>query len=56
VSHIVAALPFTFYFFKVSLWQKKNLWKPKYFIMQKKKKKNPLKETKILQDMYILEL
>jgi hypothetical protein len=36
---------------------KEELWKFKYFTMQKynlqKKKKNPLKETKILQDIII---
>jgi len=42
------------YIKKVFLRQKEELWKFKYFTMQrykssKKKKKNPLKETKILQ-------
>jgi hypothetical protein len=41
------ALPFTL---KRTLMQKEELWKLKYFTMQKKYnlKKNPLKETKIL--------
>jgi hypothetical protein len=41
---------------KGSLRQKEELWKLKYFTMQKynlHKKKNPLKETKILQDISI---
>ncbi len=58
VTHTMA-LPFTF--FKSILMQKKNLWKFKYFTMQNynlgppppKKKQNPLKETKILQDIII---
>ncbi len=56
VSHTMA-LPFTL---KCVLRQKKNYWKFKYFTMQKynllPKKKNPLKETKILQDIITLLL
>jgi hypothetical protein len=51
VCHTVA-LPFTF--FKKYLKAKEELWKLKYFSMQKYNlKKNPLKETKILQDIII---
>jgi hypothetical protein len=43
------ALPFTL---KSILRQKEELWKFKYFTMQKSNiQKNPLKETKILQDI-----
>jgi hypothetical protein len=46
------ALPFTL---KVMLRQKEELWKLKYFIMQKYNlQKNPLKEKKILQDIITL--
>jgi len=50
VCHNVA-LPFTL----KSIWrQKKELWKLKYFTMQKyNPQKNPLKETKIFQDIII---
>jgi hypothetical protein len=45
-------------YIKKSLKAKEELWKLKYFIMGKKKKKslkkNPLKETKILQDIITL--
>jgi len=46
------ALPFTF---KKYLKAKEELWKFKYFTMQKYnlQKTNPLKETKILQDHII---
>jgi hypothetical protein len=38
-------------YIKKYLWAKKELWKLKYFTMQKYNlQKNPLKETKILQD------
>jgi len=47
VTHTVA-LPFTL---KRILKQKEELWKLKYFTMQKYK--NPFKETKILQDIII---
>ncbi len=51
VCHTVA-LPFTL---KVMLRQKEELWKLKYFIMQKYNlQKNPLKEKKILQDIITL--
>ncbi len=50
VRHIVA-LPFTLNQKK----KKEELWKLKYFTMQKYNlKKNPLKETKILQDIITL--
>jgi hypothetical protein len=43
------ALPFTL---KKYLKAKEDIWKLKYFTMQKYNvKKNPLKETKILQDI-----
>jgi hypothetical protein len=49
-----AALPFTL---KKYLNAKKELWKLKYFTMQKYNlQKNPLKETQILQDIITLEL
>jgi hypothetical protein len=51
-------LPFTF-FKKYLTAKKEELWKLKYFTIYKKKKnlpKNPLKETKILQDTVTLEL
>jgi hypothetical protein len=41
-------------YIKKYLKAKEELWKSKYFTMQKKKK--PLKETKILQDIITLEL
>jgi hypothetical protein len=46
------ALPFTF---KRYLKEKEELWKLKYFTKQKYnlQKKNPLKETKILQDIIL---
>jgi hypothetical protein len=48
------ALPFTL---KTYLKAKEELWKCKYFTMQKYNlQKNPLKETKILQDIIILLL
>jgi hypothetical protein len=48
VCHIVA-LPFAL---KLYLKAKEELWKLKYFTMQKHNLKiNPLKETKILQDI-----
>jgi hypothetical protein len=48
VCHTVA-LPFTL---KTNLTTKEELWKLKYFTMQKYSlQKNPLKETKILQDI-----
>ncbi len=48
VLHIVA-LPFTL---KSILRQKKEFWKFKYFTMQKYNlQKNPLQQTKILQDI-----
>jgi hypothetical protein len=52
VSHTVA-LPFTFK--KYLKAKEEELWKFKYFTMQKYnlQKKNPLKETKILQDHII---
>jgi hypothetical protein len=51
VCHTVA-LPFTL---KSILMQKKELWKLKYFIMQKYKvQKTPLKETKVFQDIKTL--
>jgi hypothetical protein len=51
VCHIVA-LPFTI---KMYLKAKKELWKLKYFTMQKcNVPKNLLKETKILQDIITL--
>ncbi len=43
--------------FKKYLQAKEELWKLKYFTMQKYNlQKNPLKETKILQDIINLEL
>ncbi len=46
------ALPFTL---KGIFRQKEELWKLKYFTMQKYKlSKNPLKETKLLQDIRTL--
>jgi len=49
----IVALPFTL---KSVLMQKNKLWKLKYFTMQKyaNLQKNPLKETKILQDIITL--
>jgi hypothetical protein len=53
VCHTVA-LPFTL---KKYLKAEENLWKFKYFTMQKYNlQKNPLQETKILQDIITLEL
>jgi hypothetical protein len=50
VSHCGLAM-YTKKYFKA----KEELWKLKYFTMQKyKSSKNPLKETKILQDITIL--
>jgi hypothetical protein len=52
VCHNTVALPFTL---KKYLKAKEELWKPKYFTMQKYNLlKNPLKETKILQDTVTL--
>jgi hypothetical protein len=51
---LIEPLPFTT--LKGILRQKKELWKLKYFTMQKIlifKKKNPLIKTKILQDIII---
>ncbi len=51
VCHIVA-LPFTL---EKYLKEKEDLWKLKYFTMQKSNlQKNPPKETKILQDIITL--
>jgi hypothetical protein len=48
------ALPFTL---ECILRQKGDLWKLKYFTMQKYNlPKNPLKETKILQDIIEVDL
>jgi hypothetical protein len=53
VSHCGLAI----YIKKKYLKAKEELWKLKYFTMQKYKlQKNPLKETKILQDIITLQL
>jgi hypothetical protein len=49
VSHYGLAI-----YIKSILRQKEELWKLKYFTMQKYNSKNPLKETKILQDIITL--
>jgi len=43
-------------YIKMYLQAKGELWKLKYFTMQKYNSKNPLKETKILQDIITLQL
>jgi hypothetical protein len=43
-------------YIKKYLKAKGELWKLKYFTMQKYNSKNPLKETKILQDIITLQL
>jgi len=49
------ALPFTLKKILKKLKEKEKLWKLKYFTMQKYNlQKNPLKETKILQDIITL--